>query len=236
MGIKSFTESLAKSTTPAGLLSQSSVPSSFGDIFTATPLQKLSPFGLATQFGDKLLPGVPGLPDLPDFFGAFNQPLPALPSLGRTDVVRPDIAQRPGDFRAQVQQGIQGQVGKVGETLRGLGISAPGLTSQFRERGIKVGERVVAKKELKSALEAQDKAITDFIDRAGITDRISVQQARATLDKRFNETRLKLLKVAREFQKKLKARDISNKERKALAAQFGQLAKSMGWAMAGGIG
>lgn len=152
----------------------------------------------------------------------------------------PDVYQLPQNLtpaRQALQQSVAKDIGKSQQALGQAGMQL-GVQSQvpktFQEKGIKIGDRVVASNELNRAMEGQQRIIDRFLKVSGYATGAESQIAKDHLTERFNNIRAELIRKGLEFDRKLKQQKVSAAERRAAAKNFGAFAGTVVGGIAGG--
>lgn len=154
----------------------------------------------------------------------------------QSGIINPGITEDPSQFRKGLAVEVASAGKQLGAAQQRLGISAPGIKAQFAERGIKIGGKLAAQKDLDRALQAQGDAIQRLTKQAGFTDQVSSGIAVQGLNDRLNSLRQDLLRRGIEFQKVLERTKVSKAEQAAAARNFGAIAGAVVGGVTGGPG
>lgn len=138
------------------------------------------------------------------------------------------------DFEKQLRQDISKTQEGLGTTAKRLGVDAEPTKQRFAEKGVRVGERLVAQKELEQAQQAQKLAVDRYITASGFTDNTSKAIATQTLNDKFNKIRQDLVKRGLDYQKKLEQYGVSQAEQRQAAKNWGMAAGAITGAYFGG--
>lgn len=139
--------------------------------------------------------------------------------------------------RQALQQSVAQDISKgreaMQETGQQLGVQTQ-IPQTFQEKGIRLGDRVIAQNELNLALEGQKRAIDNFLKISGYASGMESQIAKDHLTERFNKIRADLIKKGLEIDRKLAQQKASAAERRAAAKNFGAFAGTVVGGIAGG--
>jgi len=128
-----------------------------------------------------------------------------------------------------------GQVAEKTRSSIGMGAPEGEATSTVPFRGLKVGNKIVAQAELDEFTSAQGKAIDDYVRSAGYKNQHDINFAKHHITSRMNDRKLKLIKMANDFNKKLMKEKVSEEERGMFAKNFGAIAGAIVGGVAGGF-
>lgn len=119
------------------------------------------------------------------------------------------------------------------QTANSLGI-APVQKKAFMEKGIKIGGKIVAQKDLEENLRLQKQFIDRYITEAGFKDKADAALAESVLNDRFNAMRLQLLTEASRFNLSLERNKAKREEQMRGASNWGALAGTIVGGIVGG--
>lgn len=126
-------------------------------------------------------------------------------------------------LREQMAQDLAKAQTTLSTTQKSLGLGN-NIPQSFQERGIKIGNRLVAQDDLDTLFKVQKQAVQDYTRAAGFTSEIDSQIAQQHLNDKFNKIRLELLRRGQEFNMKLNQMNVSRAEKMAIAKNLGSLA------------
>jgi hypothetical protein len=137
-------------------------------------------------------------------------------------------------LRKSVAQDIGAAQQSLQETQRGLGVMGD-IPQNFAEKGIKIGDKIVATNELNRVMEGQKRAIDRFLKVSNMASGMEASTAQQHLTERFNNIRSELIRKGLEFDRKLAQQKATRAERAAAAKNFGAFAGTLVGGMVGGM-
>lgn len=143
-------------------------------------------------------------------------------------------------FRSQITEEVEAAKSSFAQTQKEMGVGGPqgqAIANKNLLKGIRVGGKIVAQKELQEHLDVTERVIQDLVQTAGFADQAMASKYEAELRIKINDAREDMLKKALQAKRELVKREIDKNKRSAFASTLGSVAGALaGTIIAPGVG